>query len=128
MLVAPRALGAAEGSSTTTSLQEVRVRYAPTDIWASMEPTDDLGRMVDEGVWFDAPDEGQEDERQGQGEAFRAVWEGMKARVPVEQRKELGKRWGLRASVSFVPWDGEIDNGRVGDELEVVFTRDHSPR
>ncbi|KAH7563905.1 hypothetical protein BM1_00952 [Bipolaris maydis] len=130
MLVAPRALGCAESTTaaTTTSLQQVRVRYAPTDIWASMEPADDLARMVDEGVWFDAPDEGQEDDRQGQGEAFRAVWEGMKARIPLEQRKELGERWGLCAAVSFVPWDGEIDNGRVGDELEVVFTRDHSSR
>jgi hypothetical protein len=121
MLISPHMSGTA---NSTPPLEQVRVRYAPTDIWASMEPTDDLRRMVDEGVWFDSPEEGQEVEREGQGEAFRAVWEGMSARIPLEQRKKLGKRMGLQASVKLVPWDGDIDNGRVGDELEVVFTRD----
>ena len=120
MLISPLV----SGTPDSTPLDQVRVRYAPTDIWASMEPTDDLLRMVDAGVWFDNPDDGQEVEREGQGEAFRAVWEGMRNRIPLEQRKKLGKRMGLQAAVKFLPWDGDIDNGRVGDELEVVFTRD----
>ncbi|KNG44092.1 hypothetical protein DDE82_002175 [Stemphylium lycopersici] len=120
MLVSPHTSGTAD----STPLEEVRVRYAPTDIWASMEPTDDLRRMVHDGVWFDDPDEGHEVDRPGEGETFRAVWEGMRARIPFEERKKMGRRMGLKAAVEFVPWDGDIDNGRVGDELEVVFTRD----
>jgi hypothetical protein len=89
-----------------------------------MEPTDDLRRTVDAGVWFDNPEEGQEVEREGEGEAFRAVWEGMRARTTYEERKKLGKRWGLKADITFLPWDGNMDSGRVGDELEIVFSRD----
>lgn len=120
MLIAPHV----SDTPDSTPLDEVRIRYAPTDIWASMEPTDDLRRMADAGVWFDNPDPGQDVERPGEGEAFRAVWEGIKTRIPLEQRAKLGKRLGLQASVNFVPWDGDIDNGRVGDELQVIFTRD----
>lgn len=89
-----------------------------------MEPTDDLRRIVDAGVWFDSPEEGQEVEREGEGEAFRAVWEGMRARTTHEERKKLRRRWGLKADITFLPWDGDMDSGRVGDELEIVFSRD----
>ncbi|KAI4946739.1 hypothetical protein J4E91_006910 [Alternaria rosae] len=111
------------GASSSTPLQEVRVKYAPVDIWASMEPTDDLRRIVDLGVWFDNPEEGQEVEREGEGEAFRAVWEGMRARTSYDERKRLGRRWGLKADITFDPWDGDMDKGRVGDEVEIVFTK-----
>jgi hypothetical protein len=111
------------GTSTSVPLQEVRVKYLPWDIWASMEPADDMKRMVEAGVWFDKPKDGEGGEREGEGEAFRAVWEGMKARIPLEERKGM-KRLGLRAKVRLVPWDGNVDSWRVGDELEVVFTRE----
>ncbi|KAF1836723.1 hypothetical protein BDW02DRAFT_566814 [Decorospora gaudefroyi] len=109
------------GTSTSTPLQEVRIKYLPWDIWASMEPADDLSRMVDAGVWFDKPEDGEGGAREGEGEAFRAVWDGMRARTPVEEGKE--KTLGLKAQVRLVPWDGNVDSWRVGDELEVVFTR-----
>jgi hypothetical protein len=107
-------------TSGTSSLQEVRVKYLPWDIWASMEPADDLKRMVDAGVWFDKPEDGEGGEREGEGEAFRAVWDGMRARIPGKGRKRLG----LKAKVRLVPWDGNVDSWRVGDELEVVFARE----
>jgi hypothetical protein len=112
------------GTSTSTPLQQVRVRYSPWNIWASMEPTDDLRRMVDAGIWFDKPEDGEGGERDGEGEAFRAVWDAMRARMPYEERKKKGTTMGLSAKVRLVPWDGNVDSGRVGDELEVVFTRD----
>jgi hypothetical protein len=113
------------GTSSTSVplLQEVRVKYLPWDIWASMEPADNLSRMVDAGVWFDKPEDREGGEREGEGEAFRAVWDGMRARIPVEKRKGK-KKLGLKAQVRLVPWDGNVDTWRVGDELEVVFTRD----
>jgi hypothetical protein len=91
------------------SLREVRVRYMPWDVWASMDPTDDLGCLAEEGVWF----EGVEDhERDGEGEAFCAAWE------------ILGdERSGLESRIRHVKWDGNVDGFSVGDELEVVFTR-----
>jgi hypothetical protein len=40
--------------------------------------------------------------------------------------REMGYkgRMGLSARVRYVRWDGNMDAKRVGDELEVVFTRD----
>jgi hypothetical protein len=52
------------------------------------------------------------------------VWEGMRARTTHEERKKLRRRWGLKADITFLPWDGDMDSGRVGDELEIVFSRD----
>jgi hypothetical protein len=111
------------GTSASRPLQEVRVKYLPWDIWASMEPADNLKRMVDAGIWFDKPEDGEGGEREGEGEAFRAVWDGMRARIPIEERKGK-KRLGLKAQVRLVPWNGNVDSWRVGDELEVVLTRD----
>jgi hypothetical protein len=111
------------GTSASIPLQEVKVKYLPWDIWASMEPADNLKRMVDAGIWFDKPEDGEGGAREGEGEAFRAVWDGMRARMPTEERKGK-KRLGLKAQVRLVPWDGNVDSWRVGDELEVVFTRD----
>jgi hypothetical protein len=116
MLRAPRT----SGTSSSSSLQEVRVKYLPWDIWASMDPADDLRRMVDAGIWFNKPEDAEGGEREGEGEAFRAVWEGMRAQIP---RRELGETMGLSAEVRFVPWDGNVDSWRVGDELEVVFKK-----
>lgn len=102
----------------STTLHEVRVKYMPWDIWASMEPADNLQRMVEKGVWFKGSEVGSE-EREGEGEAFRAVWEGLK-----EGGKCKGdERLGLRAEVRLLKWEGDLDKWRVGDELEVVFTR-----
>ncbi|KAF1944161.1 hypothetical protein EJ02DRAFT_341738 [Clathrospora elynae] len=117
MLSAPHS----SGSSTSSTVQEVRVKYLPWDIWASMDPADDLRRIVDTGVWFDQPEYGEGGAREGEGEAFRAVWEGMRAKIPHDERG--GRRMGLDAQVMFSPWDGNVDAWRVGDELEIVFTK-----
>ncbi|CAA9964577.1 hypothetical protein PTMSG1_07936 [Pyrenophora teres f. maculata] len=110
------------------SLEEVRVKYAPADIWASMEPADDLPRMVTAGVWFDEDEDaegggGGGGGRQGQGEAFRAVWDTVHASLSQQQVASLGPRFGLQAKIALVAWDGDMDSGRLGDELEVVFSR-----
>lgn len=77
-----------------------------------MGPADDLSRMADKGVWFDQNDA----ERDGEGEAFRAVWEDLRGRG-------YKGRMGLTADVRYVKWDGNVDAWRVGDELEVTFRR-----
>ena len=111
-------------------LDEVRVKYAPADIWASMEPADNLGRMVTAGVWFDEDDDNNAGagagagHRAGEGEAFRAVWQSMHSSLSQQRIASLGPHFGLCAKVNFVPWDGNMDSGRLGDELEVVFSRD----
>jgi hypothetical protein len=102
-------------SSTSPILQQVKVKYLPWDVWASMSPADDLNRMVDQGVWFDGG-ESEAIERAGEGEAFRAVWNSLRD-------KGYGGRMGLQANVRYVKWDGNVNSCRVGDELEVVFTR-----
>jgi hypothetical protein len=102
-------------NSSASTLQEVRVRYLPWDIWASMDPADNLRRVEDRGVWFDENEAGAA-EREGEGEAFRAVWGGLR------EKGWMG-RMGLTACVKYVKWDGNVDSWRVGDELEVVFTR-----
>ncbi|KAJ4287970.1 hypothetical protein N0V90_011985 [Kalmusia sp. IMI 367209] len=100
------------------TLEEVRIKYMPWDIWASMEPADNLQRMVEKGIWF-KDSEDRTREREGEGEAFRAVWQGL-----IEKGVCKGdERLGLRATVKFVKWEGDLDKWRVGDELEVVFTR-----
>ncbi|OAF98955.1 uncharacterized protein CC84DRAFT_1191449 [Paraphaeosphaeria sporulosa] len=99
------------------TLQEVRVKYIPWDVWASMEPADDLRRMVEMGVWFRGSEEGS-GEREGEGEAFRAVWAGLAGKGACNG----DERMGLRAEVRFVKWEFDLDK-RVGDELEVVFTK-----
>jgi hypothetical protein len=101
--------------STLPRLQQVKVKYLPWDIWACMNPADNLGRMVDQGVWFDGG-ESEAIERAGEGEAFRAVWSSL-------GDKGYSGRMGLQAHVRYVKWDGNVDSWRVGDELEVVFTR-----
>lgn len=108
--------------TTLPALQEVRIKYLPWDIWASMDPADDLHRMVDKGIWFDTPEDGEGSEREGEGEAFRAVWAGLMAKISNKGKENMG----LKASVKFVPWDGNVDSWRVGDELEVVLTRAES--
>ncbi|KAI8940215.1 hypothetical protein NX059_003920 [Plenodomus lindquistii] len=106
------------------ALQRVKVKYMPWDVWASMEPADDLGRMVEKGIWFDEESDGVGAVREGEGAAFRAVWMGMLERIGEEW--EVGRRMGLEADVRLVAWDGNVDSWRVGDELEVVFTRERS--
>lgn len=102
-------------SNNPPTLREVKVRYLPWDIWASMDPADNLQRISKRGVWFD--EKGAEAaEREGEGEAFRAVWAVL---------REMGYtgRMGLDAQVTYVKWDGNVDSWSVGDGLEVVFTR-----
>ncbi|KAI1664514.1 hypothetical protein L13192_11698 [Pyrenophora tritici-repentis] len=120
MLISPT-----HDAATKPPLEEVRVKYAPSDIWASMEPADDLRRMVTAGVWFDDDDDDEDGgDRQGEGEAFRAMWDSVHASLSQQQLASLGPRFGLKAKVDFVAWDGNMDSGRLGDELEVVFSRD----
>lgn len=96
-----------------TRLKEVRVKYRPWDIWASMDPSDNLERMVREGVWFrGAPFIVG---REGEGEAFRALWQILRQKgFDVEES-------GLGADVRLVRWDGDLDKDAIGNELEVVF-------
>ncbi|CAI6331575.1 unnamed protein product [Periconia digitata] len=105
--------------SSSPNLQEVRIKYMPWDIWASMDPTDDLSRMVDKGIWF-RPGEDHNNEREREGEAFRAVWATLQDTYGLCKGKD---RMGLRADIRFVKWEGDLDKWRVGDELEVVFTK-----
>ncbi|KAF2831572.1 hypothetical protein CC86DRAFT_281847 [Ophiobolus disseminans] len=95
-------------------LQEVRVKYLPWDVWASVTPADDLQRIVEKGIWFDDAEDG---ERASEGEAFRAAW-GIMDSLGWQSFREH-----VQADVTFVKWDGIIDGGHVGDELEVVFSR-----
>ncbi|PVH99180.1 hypothetical protein DM02DRAFT_615225 [Periconia macrospinosa] len=106
-------------SSLSPDLQEVRIKYMPWDIWASMDPADSLARMLDKGIWF-RPSEDRANEREREGEAFRAVWATLQDQHGLCKGED---RMGLKADVRFVKWEGDLDKWRVGDELEVVFTR-----
>lgn len=106
--------------STSTDfpkLQEIRIKYMPWDIWATMDPADDLQRMVKKGIWYKEGEDADR-EREGEGEAFRAIWAGMQDRGLCKGKNRMG----LSAEVRFVKWEGDLDKWRVGDELEVVFT------
>lgn len=118
------------GGDEDPKVDEVRVKYMPWDIWASMDPSDDLPGMVKKGVWFRETEDEDENglqggvggrggiqDRDGEGEAFKAVWHEL-ARRDVQ----LGMGT-LDAAINFVKWEGDLDKWRVGDELEVVFTR-----
>lgn len=107
---------------SSSSLRQVCVKYLPWDVWASMDPADDLARVVDKGVWFDGPDDGEGSEREGEGAAFRAVWAGLRGKF-ANNDDTVESRTSFNASIKLVPWDGNVDSWRVGDELEVVFTR-----
>jgi hypothetical protein len=98
-------------------LEEVRVKYLPWDIWASMNPAGSLPRMVEKGIWFkDGEDE--DDEREGEGEAFRAVWSKLQEQHGLCKEND---RMDLDVDIKFLKWEGDLDKWRVGDELEVVF-------
>ncbi|KAF2682445.1 hypothetical protein K458DRAFT_342065 [Lentithecium fluviatile CBS 122367] len=113
----PVSVSSSSGSSSAMpTLQEVRIKYMPWDIWASMDPNDNLYRMAEKGVWFNGGED-EINEREGEGEAFRAVWAGLQ-----EKGLCVGEdRMSLEAEINFVKWDGDLDGRRVGDELEVVF-------
>jgi hypothetical protein len=96
-------------------VQEVRIMYRPKDIWASMDPSDDLQGVVENGVWF-RPEDGYPE---GAGESFRAVWQALR-----EMGIEAQYGHVLDAQARFMKWEGDLETKwRVGDELEVVFTR-----
>ncbi|PSN62937.1 hypothetical protein BS50DRAFT_637497 [Corynespora cassiicola Philippines] len=101
---------------SATLLSEVRVKYIPWDIWASMESGEELARLLEHGVLFDREVEGGV--RAFEGQAFRSLWAGLQERGFCEG----DDRMGLEATVEFVKWEGDLDRCRVGDELEVVFT------
>lgn len=94
-------------------VNEVRIMYRPKDIWASMDPQDELQTIVERGVWF-RPEEFEH----GSGETWRAVWRACEQLGCVVQYGDL-----LDVEVGFVRWEGDLARWRVGDELEVVFTR-----
>lgn len=105
------------------ALAEVKVKYMPWDIWASMDSCDDLQRIVERGVWFNDPEtDGEGGEREYEGEAFRCVWAMLVERGLCAGQG--GTRMGLAAQIRLVKWDGEMDSYRVGDELEVVFMKE----
>lgn len=107
---------------SSTTLTEVRVKYMPWDIWASMDSCDDLHRIMEKGVWFnDSLADGEGGEREHEGEAFRCIWAMLVEKGLCTGNGET--RMGLSSSIRLVKWDGEMDSYRVGDELEVVFTK-----
>ncbi|KAF2277517.1 uncharacterized protein EI97DRAFT_466362 [Westerdykella ornata] len=128
--------GEGKGKEEGPRLEEVLIKYRPWDIWASMDPSDDLAQMVEKGIWFrddsggdngeQADQEGGDAPRrgswEGEGESFRAVWHALSQRgVDVYRGGWDGGRL-LDASMRYVRWDGDLGY-RVGDELEVVLTR-----
>ncbi|OCK76260.1 hypothetical protein K432DRAFT_385565 [Lepidopterella palustris CBS 459.81] len=90
-------------------LREVRIKYIPYDIWASLEPTDDLSKMAKQGFWGDIGD--------GEGEAFQALHAEL-----AERGVEMGPDE-LDVDVRFVQWTFENGGEKVGDELLVVMRR-----
>lgn len=117
------AVHALEMLHSSSQLRQVRVKYMPWDIWASMDSCDDLHRIVERGVWFDDPVvDGEGGEREHEGEAFRSVWSIMDEKALLEGKEPGPRRMNLQSKIRFVKWDGEMDSYRVGDELEVVFT------
>jgi hypothetical protein len=110
--VGPAAPTCSWGKAST--LREVKVLYGPHDIWASMAPTDDLGRLAAEGLWGEEGFAFREGE--GEGEAWRAV---------AQECEERGTLWGPETAVEemkLVKWT--LDGGeRPGDWVEVVVRK-----
>ncbi|KAF2498612.1 hypothetical protein BU16DRAFT_524699 [Lophium mytilinum] len=97
-------------------LQEVRIRYAPFDIWASLEPTDDLLKLESEGLW-NTEGEFNFKSGDGEGQAFKAVQ---------AELRELGVEWGPKTvdvKARIVKWTLETGGEKPGDELELVVTK-----
>lgn len=95
-----------------STLRELCIRYMPYDIWASLEPTDDLAKIEKNGFW--SSDDGTEGER----EAFKAVLAGLVERG-VELRPE-----DVDVNLRLVKWTAEETSGeQIGDELEVLMRR-----
>lgn len=127
MMLSPLSTSSSPSSSSSSpssppALQQVRIKYLPWDVWASMDPADNLHRMAEMGIWFDGPDDGEGTDRETEGEAFRAMWASLKEKGMFKGKGR--ERMGLKAKIEYVPWDGNVDAYRVGDELEVVFSRD----
>jgi hypothetical protein len=119
LLMLDRSSSSSSNSSTPTPcLQEVRIKYMPWDVWASMDPADDLQRMAAKGVWYRDRDD-PTSEREGEGEAFRAVWKGLEERGMCKEQDRMG----LIADISFVGWGGNLNQHRVGDELKVILRK-----
>ncbi|KAH7123925.1 hypothetical protein B0J11DRAFT_436450 [Dendryphion nanum] len=95
------------------ALDQVTIKYKPWDIWACMDPSDDLSRMKETGVWFD--EEGAE--LSSEGAAFRSIW------VHLAEEGIVSPRQDLVADISYVMWEGDLDQFSVGDQLDVVFRR-----
>lgn len=107
---------------SSPTLEKVKIKYIPWNLWASMDSCDDLQRIVERGVWFNDPVmDGENGEREFEGEAFRCVWTLLTERGLCAEEGET--RMGLRSSIQLIKWDGEMDSSTVGDELEVVFTK-----
>jgi len=95
-----------------TKLDELLIRYMPQNVWAAMDPSDDLNEMAKKGVWAKGNGQGS-----SAGEVFSAVWEEL------EQRRGPLNRDELQISVELVKWMGELEGRYVGDALEVRMTR-----
>ncbi|KAF2013110.1 hypothetical protein BU24DRAFT_493655 [Aaosphaeria arxii CBS 175.79] len=91
----------------------VRVRYIPWDIWASMDPSDNLAGLVKKGLWNDAHD----NHGIGTGwDVFQTIRLGLEA-TGIDVTKECV------TEVRLIRWQGDLDSRRVGDELEISFRR-----
>lgn len=92
---------------TVPKLKEVRVQYKPKNLWAALDPCDDLGSMCENGVWGD-----------GGGSGFRAVWDEFeRLRDMATDTRELD------VDVKLVRGGSSMYEERLGDELEVTIKR-----
>ncbi|KAF2750776.1 hypothetical protein M011DRAFT_183172 [Sporormia fimetaria CBS 119925] len=106
-------------TSTAKPLKEVRVCYRPVNIWASLDPPEDLPRIVEKGVWLNSfVDEWDEETMEVQpGQVWIAVWGALRQMGVKGAMREI-----LECRRRLVKWDCDLDK-RVGDEVEVVFRR-----
>ncbi|OCL08056.1 hypothetical protein AOQ84DRAFT_246591, partial [Glonium stellatum] len=92
------------------ALRELCIRYMPYNIWASLEPSDDLAEIEKNGLW--GSEEGTGEER----ESLKAVLTGLAERG-VQLKPE-----DVNVSLRLVKWTGEeTHGGRIGDGLEVLM-------
>jgi hypothetical protein len=92
--------------STIPKLNELRVLYKPKNIWASLDPCDDLGNMCENGVWG-----------ANGGSGFRAVWDEFERLRGMTDTEELDVK------VKLMRGGSNVYDENLGDELEVIIKR-----
>ncbi|KAF1999436.1 hypothetical protein P154DRAFT_437137 [Amniculicola lignicola CBS 123094] len=103
--------------ATAPRLNSVIIKYMPYNIQATLEPADDLERIVREGVWFHEDINAGDRSRQLEGDSFRGLWDDL-----WERGMEVGSDK-LNVEIKLVEWDMKAERRRVGPELELVFRR-----